>query len=184
MMTLYSNQASFCARTNGSVLREPWCATVSHTVLTGLMRNSAPPVLCFVTRRGCAWLASSSVMENQTVETVQMRKTAVSLCACINIYFFISLLYFSEWRVKWVESCMILISGEQFIFILNFPINFFIFFSPTSDTGRAGAGASLPLKCPLGSKPCRDGKECVLYSHVCDGEKDLQRWVWWEELWT
>lgn len=49
-----------------------------------------------------------------------------------------------------------------------------IFFSPTSDTGRAGAGASLPLKCPLGSKPCRDGKECVLYSHVCDGEKDCK----------
>ncbi len=54
MMTLYSNQASFCARTDGSVLREPWCAMVSHTVLTGQMRNSAPPVLCFVTRRGCA----------------------------------------------------------------------------------------------------------------------------------
>uniref|UniRef100_A0A671K6H9 Si:dkey-88l16.3 n=1 Tax=Sinocyclocheilus anshuiensis TaxID=1608454 RepID=A0A671K6H9_9TELE len=34
--------------------------------------------------------------------------------------------------------------------------------------------ASLPLKCPLGSKACRDGKECVLYSHVCDGEKDCK----------
>ncbi|KAM9734824.1 uncharacterized protein ACNS7B_014278 [Menidia menidia] len=28
------------------------------------------------------------------------------------------------------------------------------------------------LKCRLGSKPCEDGKECVLYSHICDGERD------------
>ncbi len=27
------------------------------------------------------------MMENQTVETVQMRETAVSPCACINILF-------------------------------------------------------------------------------------------------
>jgi len=46
-----------------------------------------------------------------------------------------------------------------------------IYFSP--DTSVV-ASASLPLKCPLGSKPCRDGKECVLYSHVCDGEKDCK----------
>ncbi|XP_076158573.1 uncharacterized protein lrp13b [Alosa pseudoharengus] len=31
-----------------------------------------------------------------------------------------------------------------------------------------------PLKCRLGSKACRDGTECVLYSHVCDGEKDCR----------
>ncbi|XP_073685377.1 uncharacterized protein [Garra rufa] len=43
-----------------------------------------------------------------------------------------------------------------------------------SDIDRVVASASLPLKCPLGSKPCRDGKECVLYSHVCDGEKDCK----------
>lgn len=42
------------------------------------------------------------------------------------------------------------------------------------DTGRVAGSASLPLKCPLGSKPCRDGNECVLYSHVCDGEKDCK----------
>ncbi|XP_067289019.1 low-density lipoprotein receptor-related protein 1B isoform X2 [Pseudorasbora parva] len=41
-------------------------------------------------------------------------------------------------------------------------------------TSRVVAGASSPLKCPLASKPCRDGKECVLYSHVCDGEKDCK----------
>ena len=28
------------------------------------------------------------------------------------------------------------------------------------------------LKCRMGSKPCKDGTECVLYSHVCDGEND------------
>lgn len=42
------------------------------------------------------------------------------------------------------------------------------------DHGHLAASASLPLKCPLGSKPCMDGKECVLYSHVCDGEKDCK----------
>ncbi|XP_051971586.1 low-density lipoprotein receptor-related protein 8 [Xyrauchen texanus] len=40
--------------------------------------------------------------------------------------------------------------------------------------GRVVAGASIPIKCPLGSKPCRNGKECILYSHVCDGEKDCK----------
>lgn len=48
--------------------------------------------------------------------------------------------------------------------------SFFFFVSDTSVV----ASASFPLKCPLGSKPCRDGKECVLYSHVCDGEKDCK----------
>lgn len=28
------------------------------------------------------------------------------------------------------------------------------------------------MKCRIGSKPCEDGKDCVLYSHVCDGEDD------------
>ncbi|KAM6984683.1 vitellogenin receptor [Aplochiton taeniatus] len=28
------------------------------------------------------------------------------------------------------------------------------------------------LKCRLGSRLCKDGRECVLYSHVCDGERD------------
>nr|XP_057927615.1 very low-density lipoprotein receptor [Doryrhamphus excisus] len=33
---------------------------------------------------------------------------------------------------------------------------------------------SNPLKCSRGSMPCRDGSECVLYSHVCDGEPDCR----------
>ncbi|CAJ1071213.1 low-density lipoprotein receptor-related protein 2-like isoform X1 [Xyrichtys novacula] len=33
---------------------------------------------------------------------------------------------------------------------------------------------SAPLKCRRGSKPCKDGLECVLYSHVCDGERDCK----------
>ncbi|AWP15061.1 putative low-density lipoprotein receptor-related protein 2-like [Scophthalmus maximus] len=33
---------------------------------------------------------------------------------------------------------------------------------------------SAPLKCRKGFKPCRDGLNCVMYSHVCDGEKDCQ----------
>jgi len=33
---------------------------------------------------------------------------------------------------------------------------------------------STSLKCDLGSQPCKDGFECVLYSHVCDGEVDCK----------
>ncbi|MCJ8742663.1 hypothetical protein PDJAM_G00084880 [Pangasius djambal] len=40
-------------------------------------------------------------------------------------------------------------------------------------TGKKAAEAS-SLKCPLGFKPCKDGSECVLYSHMCDGEKDCK----------
>ena len=31
---------------------------------------------------------------------------------------------------------------------------------------------SAPLKCFKGFKPCKDGLDCVMYSHVCDGERD------------
>lgn len=31
-----------------------------------------------------------------------------------------------------------------------------------------------PLKCRLGLKLCKDGSDCVLYSHVCDGELDCK----------
>ncbi|XP_077353898.1 uncharacterized protein lrp13b isoform X2 [Festucalex cinctus] len=31
---------------------------------------------------------------------------------------------------------------------------------------------SVPVKCRNGFKACKDGLECVMYSHVCDGEKD------------
>ena len=34
--------------------------------------------------------------------------------------------------------------------------------------------APTPIKCPLGSKPCEDNAECVLYNHVCDGEADCK----------
>uniref|UniRef100_A0A672JBK4 Uncharacterized protein n=1 Tax=Salarias fasciatus TaxID=181472 RepID=A0A672JBK4_SALFA len=36
------------------------------------------------------------------------------------------------------------------------------------------AAPQTTLKCRLGSRSCRDGTECVLYSHVCDGEKDCR----------
>lgn len=31
-----------------------------------------------------------------------------------------------------------------------------------------------PLRCAIGSKPCRDGTDCVLFNHVCDGEFDCK----------
>uniref|UniRef100_A0A8C3AUL6 Si:dkey-88l16.3 n=1 Tax=Cyclopterus lumpus TaxID=8103 RepID=A0A8C3AUL6_CYCLU len=34
--------------------------------------------------------------------------------------------------------------------------------------------SSAPLRCRQGFKPCKDGLECVMYSHVCDGERDCQ----------
>nr|XP_008280588.1 PREDICTED: low-density lipoprotein receptor-related protein 2-like [Stegastes partitus] len=33
---------------------------------------------------------------------------------------------------------------------------------------------STPLKCRRGFKLCKDGLDCVMYSHLCDGEKDCQ----------
>ncbi|KAL7847835.1 hypothetical protein AOLI_G00225530 [Acnodon oligacanthus] len=30
------------------------------------------------------------------------------------------------------------------------------------------------LKCRLGLKPCKDGSDCILYSHMCDGEVDCK----------
>ncbi|XP_056434326.1 low-density lipoprotein receptor-related protein 2 isoform X4 [Gadus chalcogrammus] len=37
---------------------------------------------------------------------------------------------------------------------------------------RGPSPPAAPLRCRLGSKLCRDGRECVIYSHVCDGEAD------------
>ncbi|XP_068166712.1 very low-density lipoprotein receptor [Antennarius striatus] len=34
------------------------------------------------------------------------------------------------------------------------------------------AARSSPLRCIVGSKLCKDGSECVLFQHVCDGESD------------
>ncbi|KAM3611767.1 uncharacterized protein V6R79_023929 [Siganus canaliculatus] len=41
-----------------------------------------------------------------------------------------------------------------------------------SDPWRVVLAGSTPLKCGLNAKPCKDGSECVLYNHVCDGEHD------------
>ncbi|XP_072243174.1 vitellogenin receptor Yl [Leuresthes tenuis] len=30
------------------------------------------------------------------------------------------------------------------------------------------------IRCPLGSKPCKDNSDCVHYNHVCDGEADCR----------
>ncbi|XP_054466107.1 low-density lipoprotein receptor-related protein 2 [Anoplopoma fimbria] len=38
----------------------------------------------------------------------------------------------------------------------------------------ASVDSSTPIKCPLGSKPCMDNIECVLYNHLCDGEADCK----------
>lgn len=38
----------------------------------------------------------------------------------------------------------------------------------------ASVGSSTLIKCSLGSKPCKDNAECVLYNHVCDGEADCR----------
>lgn len=31
-----------------------------------------------------------------------------------------------------------------------------------------------PMKCRFGLTPCKDGSDCILYSHVCDGEIDCK----------
>ncbi|XP_037339555.2 low-density lipoprotein receptor-related protein 2 isoform X1 [Pungitius pungitius] len=35
-------------------------------------------------------------------------------------------------------------------------------------------GYSTPIKCPLGSKPCKNNFQCVPYNHFCDGEADCK----------
>lgn len=58
-------------------------------------------------------------------------------------------------------------------------------------------GTVAPIKCPLGSRQCRNGDECILHDHMCDGEPDCgdgsdedecslacdtgNLWVWGEE---
>lgn len=42
-----------------------------------------------------------------------------------------------------------------------------------ASNSASGDGAAA-LKCRKGLKPCKDGLECVMYSHVCDGERDCQ----------
>ncbi|XP_031711305.1 low-density lipoprotein receptor-related protein 2-like [Anarrhichthys ocellatus] len=47
--------------------------------------------------------------------------------------------------------------------------------NPTAPISNNAPGAtSAPLKCRKGFTPCKDGLECVMYSHVCDGEMDCQ----------
>uniref|UniRef100_A0A665XAN3 Si:dkey-88l16.3 n=1 Tax=Echeneis naucrates TaxID=173247 RepID=A0A665XAN3_ECHNA len=47
--------------------------------------------------------------------------------------------------------------------------------SPTTPRKKINnSKVSAPLRCRNGFKPCEDGLDCVLYSHVCDGEKDCQ----------
>lgn len=36
------------------------------------------------------------------------------------------------------------------------------------------ADRATPVACRRGSKPCKNGLECVMYSHMCDGETDCQ----------
>ncbi|XP_040013370.1 low-density lipoprotein receptor-related protein 2-like isoform X2 [Xiphias gladius] len=46
---------------------------------------------------------------------------------------------------------------------------------PTAPSSISDLNArSAPLRCRKGFKPCKDGLDCVMYSHVCDGEKDCQ----------
>ncbi|KAM3599170.1 uncharacterized protein V6R79_001076 [Siganus canaliculatus] len=44
---------------------------------------------------------------------------------------------------------------------------------PVVPSNGLGTG-SAPMRCRKGFKPCKDGLECVMYSHVCDGERDCE----------
>ncbi|KAM8744391.1 uncharacterized protein AB9X84_018373 isoform 3-T3 [Acanthopagrus schlegelii] len=46
---------------------------------------------------------------------------------------------------------------------------------PAAPPSINGLGArSAPVRCRTGFRPCKDGLECVMYSHVCDGEMDCK----------
>ncbi|KAK1884357.1 Low-density lipoprotein receptor-related protein 2 [Dissostichus eleginoides] len=42
--------------------------------------------------------------------------------------------------------------------------------APSSN--NALSAKSAPLKCRTGFNPCKDGLDCVMFSHLCDGERD------------
>nr|XP_012771988.1 low-density lipoprotein receptor-related protein 2 isoform X3 [Maylandia zebra] len=46
--------------------------------------------------------------------------------------------------------------------------------NPTATSSDELSTRSTPLKCRNGFKLCDDGLECVMYSHLCDGEKDCK----------
>ncbi|XP_059404756.1 low-density lipoprotein receptor-related protein 2-like isoform X1 [Carassius carassius] len=56
--------------------------------------------------------------------------------------------------------------------LLNVASGIFFLLLRAECVQAAGASDHVPLHCRLGFKPCKDGSECVLYSHVCDGEND------------
>ncbi|XP_029301025.1 LOW QUALITY PROTEIN: low-density lipoprotein receptor-related protein 2-like [Cottoperca gobio] len=45
---------------------------------------------------------------------------------------------------------------------------------PTAPSSNKSSARSTPLSCRNSFKPCKDGLECVMFSHVCDGERDCQ----------
>ncbi|XP_068430286.1 low-density lipoprotein receptor-like [Clinocottus analis] len=47
--------------------------------------------------------------------------------------------------------------------------------APRASTHNDALGASsAPMRCRKGFKLCKDGLDCVMYSHLCDGERDCQ----------
>ncbi|KAK2818981.1 hypothetical protein Q5P01_024542 [Channa striata] len=45
---------------------------------------------------------------------------------------------------------------------------------PASLTSTVLSATLAPLRCRIGSKPCKDSLGCVMHSHVCDGEDDCK----------
>uniref|UniRef100_A0AAQ5ZPW7 EGF-like domain-containing protein n=1 Tax=Amphiprion ocellaris TaxID=80972 RepID=A0AAQ5ZPW7_AMPOC len=46
--------------------------------------------------------------------------------------------------------------------------------STATSSNNVPNARSVPLKCRRGFKLCKDGLDCIMYSHLCDGEKDCQ----------
>ena len=47
-----------------------------------------------------------------------------------------------------------------------------VFSRSVAVAGVFGLQQDTPLRCRLGMTPCKDNSDCVLFVHVCDGEKD------------
>lgn len=55
----------------------------------------------------------------------------------------------------------------------SFYNNFFLFF--THEAPASGSTPRMtPLRCRHGFKLCNDSMDCVMYSHVCDGDEDCK----------
>lgn len=70
------------------------------------------------------------------------------------------------------QNTVKLCTSESYLSLYN---HFLFFFLLTQEAPVSGSSPRLtPLRCRNGLKLCNDSLECVMFSHVCDGEEDCK----------